>query len=420
MERPKSPPSNETAPALEEPAAVPAPPAPVTLVAPDVPTKPAEAMAKPAEDRPEPAAAMTRPDAPPAATATAPPKPEGSAPLTRTDAATGEELRTLLLRRLADKAAAAPALKPEILALTLVGGKGDQWLQEVGFTSDGRVFGKSGTDAKTAPRGFTVYYSAEGKFLNVEGDVNLPSGGLRGERWANGGTSVRDPATGVTLEIGYKQVARLLQQPFLRSSAGWKWWGWGAGQAETYKLMADSRGVRVYLAPGGLFLAKCWTDGGNTTLARHPMDLAHGNRFTKDGFVKGGKGSIYMLGDVKTGTPLVGTWAGFRPQAEAVDAWGRVYSCELGRTAGTPDDRFKLGGDGVYVLDPLLSKRLFLGSLGMDRVLCMAIKDNILVVGGSTGGAKSAADPAVLRVTNPAQPAPGGGEDGVLAVIKLW
>jgi hypothetical protein len=325
------------------------------------------------------------------------------------------DLKAAAAAAIAKRLADAPKLRPEVLALTWVGGKGGQWIQEVGFSADGTIYGKSGTDPKTAPRGFVVHYAVDGKFLDVRGDVNTPSGGRKGEKWT-GGVNVKDAESGIGLEIGYKQVGKNLQQPYLRSSAGWKWWGWGGGEAGERKLMADSRGVRVHILPGGLFRSKCWCDGGNTTLSRDPLDLAKGNSYSQ-----GGKGTLYMIGDLKTGTPLFGTWCGFRPQAEAVDAWGRIYTTEIGKAAGTSEDALKLGGDGFAVLDPTLSKRLYLGSLGADRVLCMAVKENLLVVGGVIGSAKSGgSDPAKLPVKNPAQPRPGGDEDGFLAIVKLW
>src|SRR5687768_17571242 len=110
------------------------------------------------------------------------------------------------------------ALSPQLVTLTVVGGAGDQWIQEVGFLPDGKIYGKSGGGH------FTVLYTAGGaKYLGFSGDIHAASTGPQGEVWANGGSTTKSP-TGSALTIGFKQVGKNLQQPYLASKFGWKWW----------------------------------------------------------------------------------------------------------------------------------------------------------------------------------------------------
>jgi hypothetical protein len=304
-------------------------------------------------------------------------------------------------------------LAPQLVTLAVVGGAADQWIQEVGFLPDGKIYGKSGGGQ------FTVLYSANGaKCLGLSGDLNAPSSGPQGEVWANGGSTTKS-STGSTLTIGFKQVGKNLQQPYLFSKNGWRWWDWNEKDAGS--LRADSRGVRVHFLPGGRFLAKCWTDGGNSTLTRDPRDVSKPNPATNNAAVMkgaGGSATLYVLGDEKTGLPICGTFMKHRPQAEAFDESGRIYVAQpVGDQAKDGPKGFDFGGDaGFCVLDPSLSRVLFTTTLGPGRANAIAVHNGICVVGGGVpaDGAGS------FQQRNPAQPKPGGGQDGFLAIIRLW
>ncbi len=321
--------------------------------------------------------------------------------------------------------AAAQALNPKILALTCVGGAGDQFIQEVGFLPDGTIFGKGA--------GFMVSYSKDGvKCLGISVDLSTSGKDFRGANWANKGSSVA--VEGFDLTIGYRQVHEILQQPFIESSAGWTWWGWSHEQAKKRELMADSRGVVIYPLPGGRFLAKCWCVGDNTVLEKDPRDMDRQNPALANAYNRsaGGSASLYIVGNARTGEPLHATWMIHRPQAEAVDAQGRVYISQQAARKHGPvhQDSLGLGGRaGLSIFSPDLRECLFSGTLGGDETYAVAVRDNLLVVGGSIGMARkdkdgkslpSEIDPAGLPQRNPAQPKPGGGEDGFLAILKLW
>jgi hypothetical protein len=320
---------------------------------------------------------------------------------------------------------AVPALNPQIMTLTCVGGAGDQFIHEVGFLPDGTIYGKG--------NGFMVGYSKDGaKCLGITGDPNTPGKERRGTNWANKGSSIA--VDGVKLTIGYRQVHAILQQPFIESSAGWKWWGWDHEEAKKRELMADSRGVAIYPLPCGKFLAKCWCDGGNTVLEKDPRDLDKKNPALANAYNRcaAGSASLYIVGDAKTGEPLSASWMIHRPQAETADAYGRIYISQLAarKFGAAQKDSLGLGGkSGISIFSPTLSECYFSGTLGGDETYAVAVKDNLLVVGGSIGQSRQEkdgtakppeTDPAKLPMRNPAQAKPGGGEDGFLAILKLW
>jgi pSer/pThr/pTyr-binding forkhead associated (FHA) protein len=318
-----------------------------------------------------------------------------------------------------------PPVNPRLVTLTCVGGPGDQYIHEVGFMPDGTIYGK-GT-------GFLVGYAADGaKCLGIKGNPATPSKDRRGANWANKGTSI--VVDGIKLTIGYKQVHAILQQPYMASSAGWKWWGWNHEEAKKRKLMADSRGVALYPLSNGRFLAKCWCDGGNTVLEKDPRNLDRRNPALANPYNRcaAGSASLYIIGDARTGEPLHATWMIHRPQAEAVDAYGRVYIAQQAakKYGSVYKDSLGLGGRaGISIFNPTLSACLFSGTLGGDISYALAVRDNLLVIGGSVGRAKKSkdgttrspgTDPSKLMLRNPAQPKPGGGEDGFLAIFRLW
>jgi hypothetical protein len=319
-----------------------------------------------------------------------------------------------------------PTLKPQILAVTYIGGEGNQWIQEVGFTSDGKIYGKSGGGT------FTVYYSTDGRKLSVEGDISKPCTGLRGPPLnRSGGHTFRTtcPSTKVKLEIGYESFGATKAQPFLTSSAEWKWWGWETGDMGK-GMEASARGNRLYWLHDDRFLAKVFVDGGKSTVQKDPRNLKNDNTALSTAMVRdpGGPGTMYITGGTKTGIPGLATFVKGKALAEALDPWERLYVGVPYETKNTPDI-FKLGGAaGLCVINANLTTCIFNSTLGADHIYSMALKDNILVLGGNIGMAQDL-DPGVksknlppknLKTTNPAQATPGGDEDGFLAIIKLW
>jgi len=319
-----------------------------------------------------------------------------------------------------------PTFKPAIVTLTYLGGAGHQWIQEVGFTSDNRIFARGGGGH------FTAYYSADGgKLLEVEGDLAKASSGPKGPNVntkGNGAFKATCPTSKVQLEIGYEAFG-MKTQPYLNSSADWKWWGWKASDMGK-GMEANARGIRVHWLHDGRFLAKVFADNGNSTVAKDPRNLKEDCPALATALLRNpaGAGTLYLAGNIKTGIPGLGTFVKGKALAEAVDPWERVY-VGLPYDARNVPDGLKIGGVGGFcVLNANMTICQYSGTLGADHIYCMAIKDNMLVLGGNIGVAVEP-DPKVaarnlpaakLPVRNPTQAKPGGDEDGFLAIIKLW
>jgi len=300
----------------------------------------------------------------------------------------------------------APALAPKLLALAVVGGPGDQWVQEVGFLSSGSVYGRG-------PGGsFTVLYSREGRYLGLSGNPAAPGAGTKGRNFAVN-DKVRNPYDGTTWSYGYKQVAPQLQQPYLYSPFGWTWWDWTEAQAGNQR--ADTRCVGLWFQSKDRFVAQTWSDGGNTVQANDPRDVKVYHKLCGNG---GRSKSFFLEGDAKTGEPLAGLAFSHRPQAACFDGWGRFY---VSQALEQHPDCLDLGGSrhaGFCAADANL-RPLASGTFVQDgQSLAMALQGGLLVVGGSVSAGGAAA--ALPKLVNPAQPGPGGGEDGFIALVKLW
>ncbi len=300
----------------------------------------------------------------------------------------------------------APDLSPTLLALTLAGGPGDQWIEEVGFTPRGGAYGKGGGGT------FAVLYTKEGRPIGITGDPRKPCPGSRGRNFAVN-DKVRNPYDGSRWSYGYKQVASQLQQPYLYSPYGWEWWDWTEGQAGSQR--ADTRCVGLWFQSKTRFVSQTWSDGGNTVQANDPRDVKKYHKLCGNG---GRSKSFFLMGDAKTGEPLAGLAFTHRPQAACFDGWGRFY---VSQALEKVPDCLKLDGSdhaGFCVADadlkPLASGTFLPGG----GSLAIAVRGNLLVVGGSVPAKAAAAGAANLK--QPAQAKPGGGEDGFLAVVKLW
>jgi hypothetical protein len=310
-------------------------------------------------------------------------------------------------------------LKPRVVVATYVGGAGDQKIAGVGFTKAGAIYARGD--------GFTVTYDAADARGRIEGEVgkhdpapftgkpSLPRGR---------GKEVTDPRNGQTYRVGCRQVSPTLQQPFLVSSANWSLWGWSETFASQRELTADTRAYDVWPMPGGTIMAMLWCDGEKTTLMKDPKDLAKDAGFLMGGFraSPGGMATLFVLIDPEDGTPLAGRFLPSHVMRRAVDPWGRIYLPRAFPAPGAPAGPLGFSGRaGVSVLKPDLSGFEFSSSLGAmaageqgrEELGHVALKGNLLVLGGTTAAGG-------MRCVNAVQERPGGGQDGLLVVIKLW
>jgi hypothetical protein len=312
-----------------------------------------------------------------------------------------------------------PPLTPRLLVSTYVGGAGDQFIREVGFTDEGEVFGEG--------EGFRVLYRLDDLTGRVEGDPNTHDAQPFNPRPAPvgpPGNQLFDPRTQTTYSVGYRQTGATEQTPFLHSSDGWKMW-------DHDDPLGDQRGNDVWLMPNGLigFRGDSKAAHGGV-LELDPADRSKpmpGDIF-RDAWQPRAdtSGSVAFLIDPNGPngpTILSGSWMRRFSGFQAVDYWGRLYmtSTEDGRF--DPDNPFRMhatGSAGLFVLDPQLRISRFNASLGgvceggTQALRKVAIQKNILVIAGTTCAPNLAVTP------NAVQPQSGGAQDGMFFVIQLW
>jgi len=302
-----------------------------------------------------------------------------------------------------------PPLKPELLCAARVGGKGDQWLNQVSV------------------KGWKVLAAGEGD-VKVSVEV-LADGTVKTKSWGNLHAEqtpipalphVKAARLGA-LEYGFNQVAPALQQPFLKGP-GWTWWGWTEAQARQAKarsapLMADS-GIRLVLPmPNKNFYAVGVTDGGNSSLRADPRDIDVTLDFP---IALGGGGgqSSYVFEVSPKGERVHQMILRGSANGAAWDAWGRLLV--VGRGIVKADDKeaqavFGHGdGGGIVFADAAWSRPLFKACFERTSLWAASIdsESGLAAVVGLVDGD--------VKELNPIQPKAGGGKDGFIAVFRLW
>lgn len=327
---------------------------------------------------------------------------------------------------------AMPTIALSLIACTYVGGAGEQYVREVGFTDDGSVYGDGA--------GFRVLYTRAGDGTwsgAVTGDrATADSGSFSVHQPPLGTTDFADARHGLAYRSGYKQQG-VPQQPFVRctqaGAARWTFWDWASATAQNAGLGADSRCYDVWPMPNGDIGIKCWSDGGNTVLNKHPKSLATGNAADDGSWQNGANsmGTYYLRANPLTGKPISGTFLrGVHATYHAMDPWGRLYvprSCTKAFPTVEPANPFGHSASssaGLFVLDPALKQKLVNIRLGgaptnasgsVHVLRKLAIRDDILVLGGTT----TATD--MPCTANAVQSTHGGGvQDGWMVILRLW
>lgn len=323
----------------------------------------------------------------------------------------------------------APALQPKLIALTYAGGKGNQTIRSIRFAADGSMIAEG--------KGFSIQYDANGANGRISGDPNTLDTESTSDRpplSGDPGRAYSHPPTGLTFRVGYRQAGSNLQMPIFRAFQGttrvWTLWGHAVQDAIDLKLTADSRCYQAWGMPQGRIGVQCWTDGGNSVLAKDPRDLksAGFNPVWAQGAYQnsaGGMSSLYALIDTNNGGSVVsGTFVASHVPVLAVDAWGRVYLARTGssRSGGpgpsNPFNQAATASSGVLALSESLKTALFHARIGgncagQQYFTVAALRENLLVLGGTT----CAAD---LQTTQAPQPQHGGDQDAMLAILELW
>ncbi|MFW5698517.1 MAG: hypothetical protein ACOCZK_05885 [Planctomycetota bacterium] len=323
------------------------------------------------------------------------------------------DLRELMVRG----GVLSPPVKPELLVSTWVGGANDQFFDEVGFGPDGSIYGAHGG-------GLRVVYSPDGG--ECRGISGNPDAACEGDRFRSMAVRLTktNPFDGTEWQVGYRQVSSNLQQPYLFSPHGWRWWKWWYSICNPKNLMSDSRAIDLWFPNPQNFIVWAWSDGGNSTIDRDPRDLDQKNRWTRGYF---GGGTKIMLGEQRTGEPITGFNMPGRPRDACMDSYGNFYIAGIPRGM---DDRALWGADGsgVTIANADLQIQAIV-RFGKVTIHAMAVQGDKLVLGGSVGRSAGTdrkgrtitpIDPNVLEPKNPAQEAPGKGMDAFLAIVDLW
>ena len=324
----------------------------------------------------------------------------------------------------------SPPLAPALASLTYVGGGGDQYASSVRVGDDGSV--------TVSGEGWTLTWSADEWAMDgpgtLDGDVEAigEEPGKRPALPGSPGRAYADPRIGLTFTVGYRQAGGNLQMPIFRAFEDderiWALWGHAVADAEDRSLGADTRCYQAWGMPEGRIGVQCWTDGGNSVLAKDPRDLDADPTWNEGSWQRsaGGMSSLLALVDPSDGGRVVsGTFLNSHVSHLTVDPWGRVY---LGRTATSrdggndPTDAFGLGasgGAGLLAFDenlqqPLLNARIG-GTCddGEEFFNALVVHEGVLLMAGTT----CASD---LITTNAVQADHGGGQDAMIARVRLW
>jgi len=310
---------------------------------------------------------------------------------------------------------AAPKLHPRLLVATVIGGPGDQRIDEVTTTDAGAVVAKG--------VGFIYTVSTASGIWTRQGDANQVSAPAADDPEAappGDPRTATDPRSSATWKLATQSAHPLMKQPAL-TGAGWQLWGWTWNQAKAQELVADSRGVALWPLHDGHLLVQCWADAANTTLVRDPRDLTRAHPALAAGALPrpgNGTSSLFTVVD-REGAPIAATFVPGNPAA-TTDAWGRLY---VATALPGASDAFGHGGRaGVGVFSADLGRIEFssrLGGLrsgarGQETLGVISVRGNLLILAGTTAAADT------MPSANSAQAGPGGGQDGLLIVIRLW
>lgn len=193
--------------------------------------------------------------------------------------------------------------------------------------------------------------------------------------------------------------------------------------------IGDQRGNDVWLMPSGLIGFRGDSKAAHAgVLGLDPFDR---NKPMPAGVFDGAwsdaaatSGSVAFLIDPSVPKLVSGTWLNAFTTFQAVDHWGRLYLPTAIAGRFDPDNLFRMpvgkSSSGLFVLDASLRRSLLnvvLGGRcegGKQELRKVAIRKNLLVVGGTTCAQNLA------TTANAVQAKSGGGQDGMVFVLRLW
>ncbi len=249
---------------------------------------------------------------------------------------------------------------------------------------------------------------------------------IHGEPDTDASTAARDPrfatiqrelplvADGAKLAAGNRDEGGV-ELPTI-AGPEWRWWDLSGADAARAGLACDSVLLGAFARSDGEFVLAGRADAANTCFARDPRQIDR----PLPGLVNAPRaGAAWVfLGNPKSGELLGARACACDALAATCDPWGRVY---LAAPSAGRDD-LGMGGDaGLTVLSPDLADVLLdvrLGGKqpsdkGWEGFTCAAYRDGILALGGSTCALK-------LATVDAMQSGAGGGQDGLVVVLRLW
>lgn len=332
-----------------------------------------------------------------------------------------------------DSAATPPVpATPVLLFAGYAGGRGDQMFDKLDIR--GRQVNASGGGLRIS---VTLTPTHEFEIARMQGSVNrnaeIPQG-------ADTPREARLPRSNVS--YGFRQVDRILQQPFVHIG-NIKLWDWTFEEAQDAKgrfapYMADSRirfvthgpvieSKRTYLVVG-------WSDGGNSCFQGDARDRHQGSRMNSRLNTGGGGGTsswVFLFNEdgeqVYPGFALRGNTDGavFDAQGRLI-LWGRGINGSQGRST------FNISDDGgaVMILAPDWSQWEFRQAMGsMVTAVTFDERSGIFAACGYTANSdfsleRERRSPQRVRMrpftqTNPVQEKPGERYDAFLVVWRM-
>ncbi len=301
-----------------------------------------------------------------------------------------------------------PALHPHIAMASWIGGTGDQAITDLSFSSDGHL--------SATGKGFSVLIDSATALAVIHGDAATPSSAAHTAPAQPPALQPSSIGLGQDILVAYSSASEGGVDVPRISSHSWSWWSLDTHEIAADGLVCESRLLGVFPLENPRFLVAAWADAANTCLARQPRAVDKLQPLI--GKAPGGRASWALIGDGADGHVVAARGLPSTAPARTAATGGRRY---LASPVQGVDHLGMDGQAGVCALSSdfsqvLLDARLggkAAGEAGWEAFTCIAYHDGWLALGGSTAAQH-------LATTNALQKSAGGGQDGLVVVLRLW